>query len=218
MKEIIKRVKPTSYNSLLGWLKWRHLWFAISILTALMAAMITILVIGLCWMQFSLYFSVGLAAIILYFLIPKRWGIFGISMSIIILGLYILFIMVSGIFYQPLNCLMSSCLSICAVYAILKDRERWQRLAVMGIFVLVGVFCLFHNDIIGPMEFMIRDRPIDMPSQWLHCYRLFWAGIFIKTSTFSASILSILFLFIVSIYKKHMDILKTFYDSVKFGL
>ena len=216
MKKTIKRVIPTSYSSLLK-IK-RALWYAISILTAFGAAMITILIIGLCWMQFSLYFSVGLAAIILYFLIPKRWGVFGISMSIIFSGLYILFIMVSGIFYQPLNCLMSSCLSICAVYAILKNREHWQWLAVMGIFLIAGAFCLFHNDIIGPMEFMIRDMPIDMPSQWLHCYRFFWAGIFIKMSTFSASILSILFLFIVSIYKRHMDILKTFYESVKLGL
>lgn len=49
------------------------------------------------------------------------------------------------------------------------------------------------------MGFMIRDRPIDVPAQWYHCYRFFWAGVFLNRVTSVAGIISVLILILYNI-------------------
>jgi hypothetical protein len=46
------------------------------------------------------------------------------------------------------------------------------------------------------MGFMIRDRPIDVPAQWYHCYRFFWGGVLLNMISSRAGVISVLLLFL----------------------
>lgn len=41
-------------------------------------------------------------------------------------------------------------------------------------FIAVAVYVLFHNDIMGPMQFEISDRPFDVPAQFHRSWRYYW--------------------------------------------
>jgi hypothetical protein len=68
----------------------------------------------------------------------------------------------------------------------------------LGILVC-RLLLFFNNDIVGPMGFMIRDRPIDVPSQWYHCYRFFWGGVLLNMISLRAGVISVLILFLYSV-------------------
>ena len=78
---------------------------------------------------------------------------------------------------------VSSLMPMTAVILMLRRKPLWVWGVVALIFLTIGVYYVFHNDIKGPMEFMICDRPIDVPAQWHHCYRFFWTGIVVETVT-----------------------------------
>ena len=146
----------------------------------------------LCW---------GYAAIILYCLIPRSWSYVGISLSIIAASFYII-VMFLLMLYQPGRMLLSSLLPIMAVLALLKGKPKWMWGIVALIFLIIGVYLLFNNDIIGPMTFRICDRPIDIPAQWGHNYRLFWSFALLQMVAHLAGILSIMVMAGYSLYKK----------------
>ena len=114
----------------------------------------------------------------------------------------------SVIFMQPLFCLMSSILSLTTVGVMLKGKPLWMWGIVTTIFLSIGVFYVFNNDIVGPMGIMIRDRPIDTPAQWYHCYRFFWTGIVIETVTYIAGIVSVLLLSLYTLGGKTIRLYK----------
>lgn len=155
----------------------------------------------LCIMSFSSLLRLGFAAIILYCLIPKSWSYVGISLAIIATSFYII-VMFLCMLYQPGRMLLVSLLPIMAVLALLKGKPKWMWGIVVLIFLIVGVYCLFNNDIIGPMEFRICDRPIDIPAQWGHNYRLFWSFALLQMVAHLAGILSIMVMLGYSLYKK----------------
>jgi hypothetical protein len=70
-----------------------------------------------------------------------------------------------------LRYLMSIILPVCSTLIMLKGKPIWIGIVIFLVYLSVGFYCFFNNDIVGPMGFMIRDRPIDVPSQWYHCYR-----------------------------------------------
>jgi hypothetical protein len=157
----------------------------------ILAGFMSLAVILMCSFSIGSMLNLGYVAIILYCLIPKSWSYVGISLSIIAACLY-LYALFLSIFYQPGSVLLSALLPIMAVLAMLKGRPLWMWGLVGLIFMTIGVFSLFYNDIIGPMAFMIRDRPFDVPAQWGHCYRLFWSAALFKMVAYRAGILSIL--------------------------
>ena len=64
---------------------------------------------------------------------------------------------------------------------------------------------------------MIRDRPIDIPGQWNHCYRFFWAGVLIDMIVSLSAILSSTLILISSILTLFKDDLKKLlYKGVEF--
>jgi hypothetical protein len=104
--------------------------------------------------------------------------------------------------YQPGRLLLSSLLPIMTVLALLKGKPKWMWGIVALIFLIVGVYCLLNNNIIGPMAFRICDRPVDIPAQWGHNYRLFWSFALLQMVAHLAGILSIMVMFGYSLYKK----------------
>ena len=114
----------------------------------------------------------------------------------------------SAIVEQPVFCLMSSVLSLSAVGVMLKGKPWWTWIVVTSIFLIIGVFYVFNNDIVGPMEFRIRDMPINTPAQWYYCYRFFWTGFVIEMVTYIAGFVSIIFLSSYTLGKKAIELYK----------
>ena len=175
---------------------------AVTWVLVILAGFLSLAVIMMSSLSIGSMLCVGYAAIILYCLIPKSWSYVGISLSVIAACLYIC-AMFLCIFYQPGCVLLSALLPIMAVLAMLKGKPLWMWCLVALIFLVMGVFSLFYNDIVGPMTFMICDRPFDVPAQWGHCYRLFWSAVLFKIVASRAGLLSILFMGGYLLYKRY---------------
>jgi hypothetical protein len=142
--------------------------------------------------------------ITLYCLISKNWGIIPISVCIILASLYF-FMLISSVFYQPVYLLLFGLAPIMAVLAMLKGKPRLMWIVVALIFLGSAVYYLFNNNIVGPREFAITDRPIDTPSQWGNNYRLYWFGIYASTVAWIGGIISIIVLFMYYLYSTWKD-------------
>ena len=174
-------------------------------LIAIIAAMMTLGLIAMFATLPFLWVFIAFWAIILYRLLPKSFGVFGVFMATI--GVCVYF----GIFYlsifvcQPIHYLMKMILAVCAVMALLKGKPWGLWIIVAMVYVGFGIYYLFYNDIIGTLTFLIMDRPIDTTALWYHCYRFFWAGVYLDSVIWFSSIFSSLFIFIYIMYDRYKE-------------
>ena len=103
---------------------------------------------------------------------------------------------------QPLSILMFVLVTVWAIYTSAKGAPTILKVVIVALFLGIGIYAAFHNDIEGPLIFSIIDRPIDRPSQWLHCYRFYWTGMVIHMTVWNASLLSFLLLGGYKVLKK----------------
>ena len=89
---------------------------------------------------------------------------------------------------------------------------------VGAVYVGFGIYYLFYNDIIDPMTFLIMDRPIDTPAQWYHCYRFFWAGIYLDGVIWFSSVFSSIIIFMYIMYDRYKEKLINFSSQALRGL
>ena len=174
-------------------------------LIAIIAAMMALGLIAMFATLPFLWVFIAFWAIILYRLLPKSFGVFGVSLAIIGVCVYFVISFLSIFVYQPMHYLMKTTLAIVAVLIMLKGKPRWLWGVVTLVFVGLGIFYLFYNDIIGPMTFLIMDRPVDTPSQWYNCYRFFWTGIYLDGVIWYSSIISTIIIFIYIMYYRYKD-------------
>lgn len=174
-------------------------------LIAIIAAMMALGLIAMFATLPFLWVFIAFWAIILYRLLPKSFGVFGVSLAIIGVCVYFVISFLSIFVYQPMHYLMKTTLAIVAVLIMLKGKPRWLWGVVALVFIGYGVFYLFNNDIVGPMTFLIMDRPIDTPSQWYNCYRFFWTGIYLDGVIWYSSIISTIIIFIYIMYYRYKD-------------
>ena len=174
-------------------------------LIAIIAAMMALGLIAMFGTLPFLWVFIAFWAIILYRLLPKSFGVFGVSLAIIGVCVYFVISFLSIFVCQPMHYLMKIALATVAVLIMLKGKPRWLWSVVALVFVGYGVFYLFYNDIVGPMTFLIMDRPIDTPSQWFDCYRFFWTGIYLDGVIWYSSIISTIIIFIYIMYYRYKD-------------
>ena len=174
-------------------------------LIAIIAAMMTLGLIAMFATLPFLWVFIAFWAIILYRLLPKSFGVFGFSLAVIGVCVYFVISFLSIFVCQPMHYLMKIALATVAVLIMLKGKPRWLWSVVALVFVGYGVFYLFYNDIVGPMTFLIMDRPIDTPSQWYDCYRFFWTGIYLNGVIWYSSIISSIIIFIYIMYNRYND-------------
>ena len=127
------------------------IWTIAEVVAALVTLLMAIGLFGLVGM--SLFFLPYLAymALILYLLIPREWGMFGTCGAIVVGCIYLAFLFLFAIFWQPVFCLMSSLMPMTAVILMLKRKPLWMWGVVALIFLTIGVYYVFHNYIKGPM-------------------------------------------------------------------
>lgn len=174
-------------------------------LIAIIAEMMALGLIAMFGTLPFLWVFIAFWAIILYRLLPKSFGVFGFSLAVIGVCVYFVISFLSIFVCQPMHYLMKIALATVAVLIMLKGKPRWLWSVVALVFVGYGVFYLFYNDIVGPMTFLIMDRPIDTPSQWYNCYRFFWTGIYLDGVIWYSSIISTIIIFIYIMYYRYKD-------------
>lgn len=174
-------------------------------LIAIIAAMMALGLIAMFGTLPFLWVFIAFWAIILYRLLPKSFGVFGFSLAVIGVCVYFVISFLSIFVCQPMHYLMKTALATVAVLIMLKGKPRWLWGVVALVFIGYGVFYLFYNDIVGPMTFLIMDRPIDTPSQWYNCYRFFWTGVYLDGVICDSSIISTIIIFIYIMYYRYKD-------------
>lgn len=155
---------------------------------------------------FLMFFS----AIFLLWLLRKKMtgrkmhGTLALKGSLVVLGCFLYFYLWNYAFLQcqPLSILMFILVPIGAIYTSVKGTPTILKVIIVALFLGIGIYTVFHNDIDGPLIFSIIDRPIDRPSQWFHCYRFYWAGMVIHMTVSNASLLSLLLLGGYKVLKK----------------
>ena len=170
------------------------LWTIVEVVAVIVALLMAVVAVALFGINVSTLPYLAYMVLVLYLLVPREWGMFGYSVAIIVGSIYLINMFLFAMFWQPVFCLMSSLMPITAVVLMLRGKPLWTWGVVALIFLTIGVYYVFHNDIKGPTEFMISDRPIDTPAQWYHCYRFFWTGIVVETVSKIAGLASLLFI------------------------
>ena len=174
-------------------------------LIAIIAAMMALGLLAMFATLPFLWVFIVFWVIILYRLLPKSFGVFGVSLAVIGVCVYFVISFLSIFVCQPMHYLMKTALATVAVLIMLKGKPRWLWGLVALVFIGYGVFYLFYNDIVGPMTFLIMDRPIDTPSQWFDCYRFFWTGIYLDGVIWYSSIISCIIIFVYIMYNMYKD-------------
>ena len=85
---------------------------------------------------------------------------------------------------------------------LLRKTLIWVKDVELVLLVISGIYLLFYNDIIGPMAFQIRDRPIDMPAQFYHSWRYFWVVAYLYEVSWTWGFLAVPFLLGYKIIRK----------------
>lgn len=134
----------------------------------------------------------------------KMCGTLALKGSLVVLGcsLYLFLWNYAFMRCQPLSILMFVLVTVWAIYTSAKGTPKILKVIIAALFLGIGIYMVFHNDIDGPLIFSIIDRPIDRPSQWLHCYRFYWTGMILYMTVWDASFLSLLLLGGYKVLKK----------------
>ena len=104
--------------------------------------------------------------------------------------------------FQPLSILMFVLVPVWAIYTSAKGTPTILKVIIVVLFLGIGIYTVFHNDIDSPLLFSIIDRPIDRPSQWFNCYRFYWTGMILHMTVWDASFLSLLLLAGYKVFRK----------------
>ncbi len=171
-------------------------WNIISFLLASIAAIMTLGALCLLLMSPSYIVFYIFMAIIIWELTPKSWSTIGWSCVLITACLYLAIMFITGLCWQPLRYLMSIMLPVCSTLVMLKGKPIWIWIIIFLVYLSVGFYCFYNNDIVGPLGFSNIDRPINVPAQWYHCYRFFWGGVLLNMITSVAGVISALILFL----------------------
>ena len=119
----------------------------------------------------------------------------------VVIVVYLFLVMIS-IFHVPMSLFLRMLPPIVVVVLLLKGKPIWAKSVVAGLLVLTGVYTLLYNDILGPMGFMIRDRPINMPVQFYHSWRYYWVVCYLCETFWRWGVPSVIFLLGYSIWIK----------------
>ena len=205
---IIKRISKVKMKQAI----WTYFVGFVTLAAAIIALLMTLGVLAIYGMQIYSWPLLGFMALIIFRIMPKTSGTLVLSVALIVACTYFGIMLLSRFCYQPLYYLMMIVLAISGVAVMLKGKPWWMWLVIALIYIVFGVDLLYNNDIIGPMEFMICDRPFDYPAQWYHCYRFFWAGVLLNLIAWSAGMISMIILLAYSLLVRYKSSLKSLLD------
>lgn len=95
---------------------------------------------------------------------------------------------------------LSVLLPLLAIFVYAKGTPLWLKACAIVPFVGIGLYNVYHNDIMDPTMWWCRD--IDNPSLWPHSYRCFWLKEIINMTVWTSSILSFFLITGYKVFKK----------------
>ena len=95
---------------------------------------------------------------------------------------------------------LSALLPLSAIFVYAKETPLWLKVCAVVPFVGIGLYNVYHNDIISPTEWWCRD--IDYPSPWPLSYRCFWSKEIVNMTVWTSSILSFLLITGYKVFRK----------------
>ena len=114
-----------------------------------------------------------------------------------------LFLLMMSISYIPLFLILKMLPPIVVAIYLVRNTLMWVKYILAGWLLVAGLYLLYNNTIMGPMSFAISDRPIDVPSQFFHSWRLFWVISYLEGLSWLWGLPIILFL---AVYKAFVRI------------
>ena len=125
----------------------------------------------------------------------KYIGIIGLILVTLIFWVALSFTM------QPMSMFITIYLVYTIIHALLKH-EKWSYWSVVIlVFVVVGVWYVFNNDIKDPTSWWMSDDIVDTPGQWLDCYRLYWCGQVIHDTSLLGGFISFVILLVMKLIR-----------------
>lgn len=116
------------------------------------------------------------------------------------IGLYMILLVMFGL-HVPTSMFLQTLPPFVIVGALWWKSPRWAKVIVTLYFVAVAIYVLFHNDIMGPMQFEISDRPFNVPAQFYHSWRYFWYMAYMHEVAWIWGIPSIIILVLAKYFK-----------------
>lgn len=95
---------------------------------------------------------------------------------------------------------LSALLPLSAIFVYAKETPLWLKVCAVVPFVGIGLYNVYHNDIMDPTEWWCRD--IDYPSPWPLSYRCFWSKEIVNMTVWTSSILSFLLITGYKVFRK----------------
>lgn len=145
----------------------------------------------ICHFDYDLY--------ILYKYFIMKTGLKNGCFVLMVVVLYLL-LFVTTCLHVPTNMFLTSLPPFVIVGFLLWKSPMWAKAVVAIYFVAVAVYVLFHNDIMGPMEFEINDRPLNVPGQFNYSWRYFWVMAYIYEVSWIWGVPSLIFSVIIKLY------------------
>lgn len=118
---------------------------------------------------------------------------------VVVIVIYLFLLLISTL-YAPMSLFLWTLPPIVFVLLLLKGKPFWVKSTVIGSLLLIGVDTLFDNDIIGPMEFMIRDRPINTPGQFYYSWRYYWVMMYFYIVAWRWGSVSVIFIILRKVF------------------
>lgn len=118
---------------------------------------------------------------------------------VVVIVIYLFLLLISTL-YAPMSLFLWTLPPIVVVMLLLKRKPLWVKSTVIGSLLLIGVDTLFDNDIIGPMEFMIRDRPINTPGQFYYSWRYYWVMMYFYIVAWRWGSVSVIFIILRKVF------------------
>ena len=113
-----------------------------------------------------------------------------------------LVLVVLSVLHLPMSLFLRMLPPIVVVGLLLRKTPTWVKGVVGAWLVVVAVYVLFNNDILGPIGFAIRDRPIDTPAQFYHSWRYFWTMCYLYEVSWTWGVPSMIFLIGYKVWQK----------------
>lgn len=122
----------------------------------------------------------------------------------VVILVYIFLYLISFL-HVPMSLFLRMLPPIVIIGLLTRGKPLWVKGVVSCTLVIAGVYTLFYNDILGPIGFMIRDMPIDMPAQFYHSWRYYWIVCYLYEVIWRWFWPSAIFLIIFTLYRRTKD-------------
>ena len=148
------------------------LWTIVEVVVAIVTILMAIVVLALFGMNLATLPYLAFMVLVLYQIVPRKWGMFGTCSAIIVACIYLANMFLFAMFWQPAFCLMSILMPITAVIKATwhdihgalgfpqdwQDEPLWQVPNFKAFFLVSWLLFLFLCPLFEIMWLLLRGK------------------------------------------------------------